>query len=70
MAYSLEIKQSVEKGAIETYNSLPAYNESCEGNSTKYLNSQFNPFVVENMAPVLLKLTAYVEGIASSHGGG
>ena len=40
---------------IKHYNSLSPHNESCGENATKYLTSQFNPFVVENMPPVIVK---------------
>ncbi len=40
---------------IKHYNSQPQHNASCGENATKYLTSQFNPFVVENMPPVIVK---------------
>jgi len=47
--------ESNPKYWIVHYNSANAHNKSCEENATNYLSSQFNPMVVENMAPVILK---------------
>ncbi len=40
---------------IPQYIKADAYDNSTGENATKYLTSQFNPFVVENMPPVIVK---------------
>ncbi len=48
------IKNNPDK-YIPQYVRADAHNASCGENATKYLTSQFNPMIVENMPPVIVK---------------
>ncbi len=47
---------------LQYYNGAPAHNDSCGENATNYLRAQFNPLIIENVPPVLVKFTVRVEG--------